>query len=358
MPYQSRWHVDIPKCSLPTLVFQSPTFQLDDKSYSFLDAARADTHFFTRSTYRLWCQRLALGLQRSKEFNTGDRLLLFSGNDLFYPVVFMGVIMAGGIFTGANPSYVARELAFQLKDSEAKFLLCAESSLGIGVEAAKLAGIPTEKVFVFNGAVFDDDSSGTRQGLKGYRHWSDLLASPEEARGFEWDESPWPEDASQRTITLNYSSGTTGQPKGVEITHANYVSNCLQHVHMSALKDDFAARNRRARWLNFLPLYHAMSQTINIGCALLRGVPVYIMKKFDFVQMLEYVERYRITTLTLVPPIVVALAKHPAVKKYDLSSVESAGAGAAPLGFEVSTEFNKLWPAGQVNLSQGWGMTE
>lgn len=127
---------------------------------------------------------------------------------------------------------------------------------------------------------------------------------------------------------------------------------------MASLKEDFEGRNERARWLNFLPLYHAMSQAINITCALLRGVPVYIMPKFDFIQMLEYVQKYRITALTLVPPVVVALAKHPAVKKYDLSSVEAAGCGAAPLGFEVSLEFNRLWPEGQINLTQGWGMTE
>lgn len=101
-----------------------------------------------------------------------------------------------------------------------------------------------------------------------------------------------------------------------------------------------------------------MSQTINIVCALLRGVPVYIMKKFDFIQMLEHVQKYRITGLTLVPPVVVALAKHQVVRKYDLSSVEAAGSGAAPLGFEVSVEFNGLWPEGQMNLAQGWGMTE
>lgn len=101
-----------------------------------------------------------------------------------------------------------------------------------------------------------------------------------------------------------------------------------------------------------------MSQTINIGYALLKGVPVYIMNKFDFFRMLEYVEKYRITNLSLVPPVVVALTKHPAVKKYDLSSVEAAGSGAAPLGHRVSLELNRLWPEGQVNLRQYWGMTE
>jgi 4-coumarate--CoA ligase len=82
------------------------------------------------------------------------------------------------------------------------------------------------------------------------------------------------------------------------------------------------------------------------------------MPKFDFLEMLQYVQKYRITDLVLVPPVVVAMAKHPATKKFDLSSVESVGSGAAPLGKEVSEEFERLWSTGQVNVKQGWGMTE
>ena len=210
MPHKSRWQVEIPKCSLPTLVFQSATAPLDDKKACFLDAARPDTHYFTPSTYRLWCQRFALGLLSSGRFERGDRLLLFSGNDLFYPVVFMGVIMAGGIFTGANPSYVARELAYQLKDSDAKFLLCAESSMETALEAARLVGMPNENVFTFDGAVYDESASSSRPEQGGNRHWGELFAAPEDAKTFEWEDLPWPEDACHRTVALNYSSGTTG----------------------------------------------------------------------------------------------------------------------------------------------------
>lgn len=87
-----------------------------------------------------------------------------------------------------------------------------------------------------------------------------------------------------------------------------------------------------------------MAQTIMIGGGPRRGIPVYIMKKFDFVGMLEAVQKYKITTLTMVPPIVVALAKSPITKKYDLSSVVEIGSGAAPLGGEVVEEAEALWP--------------
>lgn len=104
--------------------------------------------------------------------------------------------------------------------------------------------------------------------------------------------------------------------------------------------------------------YHAIRQSIIGVTAPIQHVPVYMMPKFDFIKMLENIQKVKITTLTLVPPIVVALANHPAVKDYDLSSVERVGCGAAPLAREVSAELEKLWPPGKINLKQAWGMTE
>ncbi|KAK9656490.1 hypothetical protein V6000_002839 [Aspergillus fumigatus] len=354
MPFHSRYHVDIPNIHLASLLLKSPTHPLSSTHRCFSEAARPNTHYFTTHDFRLWSQRFAAGLRKAG-LQPGDRVLLFSGNDLFFPVVFMGIIMAGGIFTGANPTFVARELAFQLQDSGASFLLCADVSLDVGIEAAQIAGLSRDRVFVFNNAIFD----GQGEGRKGCRYWGQLVASVEEGREFVWDELSTPEEAD-RTLALNYSSGTTGRPKGVEITHKNYVANMLQYNYMFYLNPDWKERSARARWLCFLPMYHAMAQNIFIAAALSREVPVYIMPKFDFIKMLEYVEKFRISDLILVPPVVVALAKHPAVKsgKYVLSSVETIGSGAAPLGREVCEEVEALWPPGRINVKQGWGMTE
>lgn len=141
------------------------------------------------------------------------------------------------------------------------------------------------------------------------------------------------------------------------ITHRNYVSNCLQHQHLGTLWPDAEERDKRARWLCFLPLYHAMAQTIYLSGAMFRRIPVYFMPKFDFIQTLESIERFKITDFQMVPPIAVAVAKHPAVKNYDLSSIVNIGSGAAPLGSEVSREVERVWN-GRLNLKQGWGMTE
>ncbi|OQE40883.1 hypothetical protein PENCOP_c005G08809 [Penicillium coprophilum] len=352
MPYKSRWTIDIPDIHLASLLFQSPTASLSKTHKSYLEAARPETHYLTTHDLRLWSQRLAAGLRQSG-LQPGDRVLLFSGNDLFFPVVLLGVIMAGGIFTGANPTFVARELAYQLQDSGATYLLCASSSLETGLEAAKQANLPTNRIFTFDNSIYD----GLTNPQKGCAYWSDLIASEEEGRAFLWEELNTPA-LSSRTLALNYSSGTTGRPKGVEISHKNYVANMLQYCHTASLHPDYKARLARSRWLCFLPMYHAMAQNIFIAAALYRGTPVYLMPKFDFIKLLEYTQKFRITDFILVPPVVVALAKHPAVKKYDLSSVEMVGSGAAPLGREVCEEVEKLWPPGKINIKQGWGMTE
>lgn len=352
MPYQSRWTIDIPNAHLASLLLKSPTTPLSNTEKSFIDADRPDTHYFTPHTFRLWSQRFAAGLRKAGLQN-GDRVLLFSGNDIFFPVVVLGVSIAGGIFTGANPTYVARELAFQLQDSGASFLLCASGSLDTGIEAAKQAGLSKDKVFVFDGTLFDGPGS-PKQGCK---HWGELVVPESEGQGFAWEDLNTREKADT-TIVLNYSSGTTGRPKGVEITHRNYVSNMLQYTSLWTRHPQYEERLERARWLCFLPMYHAMAQNIFIAAALYRSTPVYVMPKFDFVKMLENTQKYRITDLILVPPVVVMMAKHPIVKKFDLSSVESVGSGAAPLGREVCTELEKLWPPGKINVKQGWGMTE
>ena len=359
MPFKSRWSIEIPKCALPTYLFESHTAELPDKP-AFIDADRPDHYVLSLADFRLWSQRLACGLHTAG-LQPGQPLLLYSGNSIFFPVVLIGTMMAGGIFTGANPSYTAREVAYQLEDSGAAILLCADSALETGIEAARMAGLKREKVFVFDDGdgiydTFDENPRLMNRGRLGQLHWTSLVSSREDGAKFQWRDDP---TVINDTAALNYSSGTTGLPKGVEITHLNYVSNARQHMHLARLKPDFYEGGReRMRWLCFLPMYHAMAQTVFAIGAPSERIPSYIMRRFDFQKMLEAVQNFRISLLHLVPPLVVAMAKSPLTRQYDLSSVNGAGSGAAPLGKEISQEFEKLWPDGSVNLKQGYGMTE
>jgi len=190
MPYKSRWTIPIPDCSLPTFLFKSASHSESSKQ-CYIDAAAPETQYFTRASFKLWSQRLALGITRLPGFEAGDRVLLFSPNNLAVPVVFMGILMAGGIFSAANPGYTGRELANQLRDSEARYLLVADGNLDVALEAADIVGLDRGRVRWFDqGALFDGKGTQTLdKGVKQeIRYWSGLFAGEEEARLYQWPE--------------------------------------------------------------------------------------------------------------------------------------------------------------------------
>lgn len=364
MHYKSRWNITIPNVHLATLLFKSPTHPLSKAHRCFIDVARPDTHYLTTHEFRLWCQRFAVGLRKSG-IQSGDRILVFSNNQLFSPVLFIGAVLAGAIYTGSNPGFGSSELAQHVIDSGATYIICEESLLDTAIDGAELAGVGEDHIFIFDSHLYEQDASPDqyvyrrRNGHQTLcRYWGELIAHSEEGSKFVWEDFSTPE-LCNRTIALNYSSGTSGTPKGVEITHKNCVANVLQWVYPYYLNPDFEDRLIRTRWLCCLPMYHSIGQNIFIAAALQLRIPVYIMPRFNFLNMLEYTERFRITDLLLVAPIVVQLAKDPESKsgKYDLSSVEAIRSGAAPLSREVSEEAEALWK-GRVNIKQGWGMTE
>ena len=362
MVIQSRWSAPTPRCSLQQWIFGSATGPVTDFK-AFIDPENPDKNFISFANYRLLAKRVALGLQRAG-LKMGDRVLLFSGNNLFFPSVFIGVLMAGGIFTGANPTFVARELAYQLRDSEASFLIVAEAALKTALEAAKEADFPRHNIYVFGGstplapelAQSPNPEPGSTDRVDGVRHWTELLAGNlARAESWSWKE---PETPEETTCCLNYSSGTTGVPKGVEITHYSYVANGTGVVAVQDLEPGVETKRKTAVGLCFLPLYHAYGQTYYVANMPRLHIPVYVMAGFDFVKMLQYVQRFRVSTLTLVPPIMLALAKQPVTKKFDLSSIDTLGCGAAPLSREIQEDVQKLVPNADVVVRQGWGMTE
>ncbi|KAK4217159.1 putative 4-coumarate--CoA ligase [Rhypophila decipiens] len=361
MTIKSRWEVDIPRCSLQQWIFGSATGPVPNHK-AFLDPEAPETNYLTMGDYRLLSKRVALGLLKLG-LQPGERVLVFSGNSIFYPSVFLGVLAAGGIFTGANPGFVARELAYQLRDSDARFLFVAEAALPTALEAAKEVGLSHDNIFILGGKVgpaseltnTSNPQPASQGRVSGIRHWTELIAGNlSQAQKWSWTE---PADPENTTCCLNYSSGTTGVPKGVEISHYAYVSNGTGVEFTDNLDPEVETKRLRRRALAFLPMYHAYGQTYFVANFPRILTPVYVMPSFDYIKMLEYIQKYRITTLSCVPPIVVLLTKHPLTKNYDLSSIEQIGSGAAPLSIEVTEECQKLLP-GNVSLKQGWGMTE
>ena len=266
---------------------------------------------------------LAGGLA-ARGIGPGTTWALMAPNLPEYAVVFHGLAYAGATVTTLNPTYGAEELAFQLKDSKASAIVTVEVFLPVAREAAARAGV--EDVIVIG--------PGDATPIDGF------FGEPLEAQV--------PVDLKEHVVVLPYSSGTTGFPKGVMLTHHNLVANLEQlggHLELAADEVCYAV----------LPFFHIYGMQVLMNFTLSRGVTVVTVPRFDLVKMLELVQEQRITRLFLVPPIVLALAKHPVVDKYDLSSVKQIFSGAAPLGGELAEA-----AAARLNCSvaQGYGMTE
>ena len=234
-----------------------------------------------------------------------------------------------------------------MKNTEAKAVLVHPSLLDIALLAAKQAGISTDQLFQFS-----QTENPTRNGV---RDWRAMLASPAQSQNYAWPELHG-EEAKKTIATINYSSGTTGLPKGVCVSHYNLIANILQTSFTREAFLKYGPEGRpETRWIGFLPLYHAYGQMYTILIATRIQAEVYVMPKFVLEDYLRIIQERKITHLNLVPPIMVMLAKRPEVDKYDLSSVVEIGCGAAPLSRELQNEVSRKFG---VRVKQGWGMTE
>ncbi|KAJ9607984.1 hypothetical protein H2200_008063 [Cladophialophora chaetospira] len=354
MPSRSRWQLSPPALSIPTFMFESPTSNINAVDKVIIDAKRPNTHYLTIYSYREWSKRFAAGL-KSAGLVDGERVLLFSANTMFYPVAVMGSLMAGAIYNSANPAYTARELSHQLRNSDPRIVLAASNCIDRALEAADIVGFDKSRIFLFAELPMDHSISIPEPASScNAPHWARLIANPDVGRRFDWEERNTTQ-FSERTAILIYSSGTTGLPKGVELSHRSVIANILQlkMIHMS----DSTIKVRRS--LCAVPMYHALGLCYYNFTAPKWGLETYLMERFSLADMLDHIQRFKISELVLVPPMLVAMAKHPSVRDgtFDVSSVRKVLAGAAPIGMEVTQQFEELWH-GQLKVRQAWGMSE
>ncbi|MFD4502243.1 4-coumarate--CoA ligase family protein [Streptomyces sp. NPDC058457] len=258
----------------------------------------------------------------------GDVLALHSPNTVAFPTAFYAATRAGASVTTVHPLATPEEFAKQLKDSAARWIVTVSPLLETARRAAELAGGIAE-VFVCDSAT-------------GHRSLLDMLAS----------EAPEPQvdiDPVEDVAALPYSSGTTGVPKGVMLTHRQIATNLAQlEIPVPSGPGD--------RILAVLPFFHIYGLTALMNAPLRNGATVVVLPRFELETFLAAIQTHRITGLWVAPPIVLALAKHPLVEQYDLSSLKYVMSAAAPLDAQLATACGER--LGMPPVAQGYGMTE
>jgi acyl-CoA synthetase (AMP-forming)/AMP-acid ligase II len=273
-------------------------------------------------------ERVAAGLNR-QGFKKGDVLGLFAPNCPEFALAFHGALAAGGVVTTVNSLSTVQDLQFQLRNAGARFLVTVAPFLDRAVPAAGLADI--ERVFVLGGA---PESPGTTP-------FATLLAGTATAPDVTFE-------PATDLAALPYSSGTTGLPKGVMLTHRNLVANLVQTtvVHSLAEAD---------RVVVVLPLFHIYGLQVVLNLGLSAGATLVTMPRFELEAFLGLLQQQRVTHAFVVPPIVLALAKHPVVERFDLSRVTAMMSGAAPLDAALETACAQRVGC---QVFQGYGLTE
>ncbi|KAF3792153.1 4-coumarate--CoA ligase 1 [Nymphaea thermarum] len=322
----------LPDIEIPDhLPLHSYCFQKLD---SFRDKAciidGAKGRIYTYGEVELTARRVAAGLAKLG-VQQQEVVMLLLPNSPEFAFVFFGASYRGATTTTANPFYTPQEIAKQARASKTRLVVTQS------VYAEKLSEL-REK----DGVKVVCVDEGYPEGCL---HVSCLTEADER-------EMPEVEVLPEDIVALPYSSGTTGLPKGVMLTHRGLVTDAAQHVdgenptiHMRV--EDVV--------LCVLPLFHIYSLSILLA-GLRAGCAMLVMPKFEVGALMELVQKHKVSIAPIVPPIVLALVKNPNVDKYDLSSIRTVMSGAAPMGKELENALRARIP--NAKLGQGYGMTE
>lgn len=312
MIFRSPWpDIELPQISVCDSVLGSAR-RLGDKP-AVIEAETGRTLSYQQLVEQ--SERVAAGLA-SAGFQPGQPLALVLPNCIEFVLAWYGTLLAGGWVVPIPPVFTPTEMELQIRDSGAQFAITFP-------ECAVALGTSVEHLFVTGG------------------NWNELI---------ECDKQPpalrsRPDDLA----VLPYSSGTTGKPKGVMLTHANLVANLHQDAAVEWPRPDDVL-------VNVFPFYHIaglnafLNPFLNAGATL-----VLMMGRFNLEAYLELNERYGATAVVFPPPLVLAVTKSPSWDKFRLEKLRGSSCGAAPLGAELQEAFEKR--TGLV-LCQGWGMTE
>ncbi len=328
MIFRSRFaDVTIPDVSLTEYVFEHAAGHLDH--VALIDGPTGRSYTFRALldlTGRVSAALAARGIGK------GQKVCIYSPNTPEYPAIFFGVSRIGATNTTANPLYTADELAKQLVDSGARLVFTVPPLAERAVAAAAKVGASVITL-------------GEAPGCQPFAEF--VTTGGAAPQGMDVIRPAVPIDARHDLVTLPYSSGTTGLPKGVMLTHRNLVANLAQC-------DAIDTSTPGDTTVGILPFFHIYGMVVILCMVLRKGATVVTMPQFDLETYLRLNQDHKCKTAYLVPPIALALAKHPMVDRFKLS-LEAITSGAAPLGADLEAAVEQRTGA---MMKQGYGMTE
>lgn len=316
--------------------------------------ASSPDNVFTKSDVRIISQQISYWLHQCYGLGKSDIVTSFSNGQAALPLAFYGIVGARGVYSAASTFLSPAELASQIQDGPCKLLLCSEDVLEVALDAADRAGLAKRNVLILK--TMPTISLVAADGSASY-----FYGREQSTRRLPWEVVTDARELEETTVCLVYTSGTTGRPKGVRISHANMVAEAL-----------LPASINRPIWENWAAHGQPFKcRTIaHLGCAHISGVQgyfvnpffdggiVYWMARFDMMAFLKYNTTLGITTFFSLPRIYAAAAFHPAVTD-QLATLRIAYSGGWPLDPRVY-ESSKLGGEGEQRtlLSQTWGATE
>jgi acyl-CoA synthetase (AMP-forming)/AMP-acid ligase II len=323
--------VEIPNSDVYKYVFGG----IDDTEMSRIALVDATTGAQTSYRELLKAIDAFAGGLAERRVGVGDVVGLLAPNSTAFVVAFHGILRAGATATSINALFTPNDIAKQLTDSHARMLITAAHLLDGAERAAAEVGLSDADIVVLDGPRLEHNASGK------HPHAADLLAAARPAPHVDFD-------PATHLAVLPYSSGTTGDPKGVMLTHRNLVANVAQIQPIQPITAHDIV-------LAVIPFFHIYGMTALLNSALHTRSRLVIMSAFDLNEFLATIEAHQCTVAFVAPPVVVALANHPLVDSYDLSSLRIMMSGAAPLDGAVGHAAAERLGC---RIVQGYGMSE